>query len=123
MAKTVFKDELFNLLDQHNYGLFEKVDLVKNLLVQYQKERERPIHTPNKGKPWTDEELEIILSVAPTKENCAKFARIFKRGYGSIEQIYRWAATSDKDIVRKERDDDAFIQQIKRVAKKIGFRA
>ena len=75
----------------------------------------------NKGKPWTDEELMIILLEAPTKANCKKFAQIFKRGYGSIEQIYRWAATPKIELGNRE--NDSFVQQIKRNAKKVGFRA
>ena len=76
----------------------------------------------NKGNSWTDDELRVILSEAPTKENCLRFARAFRRGYGSIEQIYRWAATSDARI-KATRPDDAFIKQIKRVAKQLGWRA
>ena len=75
-----------------------------------------------KGKPWTDDELRVVLSDAPTKENCLKHARGFNRGYGSIEQIYRWAATSDAEI-RRKRPGDAFIAQIKRAAKQLGWRA
>jgi len=45
-----------------------------------------------------------------------RFARALRRGYGSIGQIYRWAATSDARI-KDTRPDDAFIKQIKRVAK------
>lgn len=124
MTNKVFKEKLSDLLDESvdGYGLSEKIDLVKDLLVTYQQKHENQMDTSNKGKTWTDEELEIILSAAPTRENCAKFARIFKRGYGSIEQIYRWAATTDRDVKMK-RSDDTFIQQIKRIAKKIGFRA
>ena len=48
-----------------------------------------------KGAQRTDDELRVILSDAPTKENCLKHPRAFNRGYGAIEQIYRWAATSD----------------------------
>lgn len=76
----------------------------------------------NKGESWTDDELRVILSDAPTKDNCLKHARAFGRGYGSIEQIYRWAAASDATI-RQKRPDDSFIQQIKRVAKQLGWRA
>lgn len=73
--------------------------------------------------PWTDDELRVVLSDAPTKENCLKHARGFGRGYGAIEQIYRWAATDAKRIAYKGRSDDAFIKQIKRVAKQLGCRA
>lgn len=76
-----------------------------------------------RGKPWSDDELRIVLSDAPTKENCLKHARGFGRGYGAIEQIYRWAATDDKRIAQKGRAEDTFVQQIKRVAKQLGWRA
>ena len=68
-----------------------------------------------------DEELKIVLSSAPTKYNCMKYARIFKRGYGSIEQIYRWAATTDK-MIQEKRPNDAFVKRIKKVAKELGLR-
>ena len=70
---------------------------------------------------WTDEELKIILSDAPTKENCVKYARLFKRGYGSIEQIYRWSVTTTKEMT-DERKSDSFILQVKRIAKELGIR-
>jgi hypothetical protein len=76
----------------------------------------------NKGKPWTDNELRIVLLHAPTKDNCRLLARAFKRGYGSVEQIVRWAAEDEKAVAEK-RPDDSFIQQIKRVAKEVGWRA
>ena len=75
----------------------------------------------NKRNPWTDDELKIVFQFAPTKANCLLLAKGFKRGYGSIEQIYRWAATSKKDIAQK-RPDDAFVDQIKRIAKEVGWR-
>jgi len=75
-----------------------------------------------RGKPWTDDELRVVLSDAPTKENCLKHARGFRRRYGAIEQIYRWAAATDAAVKRK-RPNDAFIAQIKRVAKQLGWRA
>ena len=37
------------------------------------------------------------------------------------EQIYRWAATSDEEVLRK-RPEDAFIKQIKKVSKEIKLR-
>lgn len=76
--------------------------------------------TENKGKPWTDDELAVVLSDAPTKDNCIKYAKAFKRGIGSIEQIYRWAMTSKKEIKQK-RGNEKFVNQIKRVSKKLGW--
>ena len=75
-----------------------------------------------KGGAWTDDELRAVLSDAPTKDNCLLHARAFNRGYGAIEQIYRWAATSDA-VIKQKRPNDAFLLQIKRVAKQLGWRA
>lgn len=123
MNRKEFKDSLFAVLNKEidNMSYNEKMNLVKNLLIDYEKENEDLRDITNKGKKWTDEELKIILSDAPTKENCVKYAKLFKRGYGSIEQIYRWSTTakSDMDDRRKE---DAFIMQIKRIVKELGLR-
>lgn len=75
-----------------------------------------------RNRPWADDELRVILNDAPTKQNCLKHAKAFGRGYGAIEQIYRWAATSDREIARR-RPNDAFIKQIKKVAKQLAWRA
>jgi hypothetical protein len=75
-----------------------------------------------KGKSWTDDELRAILSDAPTKENCRRHARAFRRGYGAIKQIYRWAATREQ-VIEEKRADDTFISQINRVVRQIGWRA
>jgi hypothetical protein len=84
-------------------------------------EKERGWDESSKLGTWTNEQLFVILSEAPTKENCLKFAQAFCRGYGAIEQIYRWAATSDADISVK-RPNDSFVAQIKSVAKQLGWR-
>lgn len=125
MTKSEFKSAVYDLLDRNIMDLpaEEKINMLKTFLIAYQIDHEEQFDTSNKRKPWTDEELEIILSQAPTKENCAHFARLFKRGYGSIEQIYRWAARSSKEIKEKERENHTFVQQIKRIVKKTGFRA
>ncbi|WP_314321327.1 hypothetical protein [Fusobacterium pseudoperiodonticum] len=123
MLKKEFKDELFYLLKNEidDMGYTAKIEYVYNLLVDFEKENEELRDLSNKGKSWTDEELKIILMDAATKSNCIKYAKIFKRGYGSIEQIYRWASTPNKDL-SEERKEDSFIKQIKKVAKEIGFR-
>lgn len=99
----------------------EKMRYIEKLLIDFEKENEDKRDTSNKGKPWTEEELKIILSDAPTSKNCMKYAKIFRRGYGSIEQIFRWAATTQKDVDKK-RPEDKFISQVKRVAKELGLR-
>ena len=59
---------------------------------------------------------------APTKRNCIKYAKIFGRGYGSIEEIYRWASTDDK-TVQEKRPNDVFMGRAKKIAKELGWRA
>ena len=63
-----------------------------------------------------------VLSDAPTKENCLRYARAFGRGYGSVEQVFRWAASSEPEIRKRGRQDDTFIRQVKRIAKQLGSR-
>lgn len=123
MKRKEFKENLFLALDNDidGFSYDEKMILVHNLLVDYEKENESLRDISNKGEKWADEELKIILSDAPTKENCVKYAKLFKRGYGSIEQIYRWAVTP-KIEMSDERKEDSFIQQIKKVAKELGIR-
>ena len=123
MKRKEFKENLFAALDNDVDGISydEKMILVHNLLVDYEKENEVKRDVTKKGEKWTDEELKIILADAPTKEKCVKDARLFKRGYGSIEQIYRWSVTPKKDMT-DERKEDSFVQQVKRVAKELGIR-
>ncbi|MFR8315995.1 hypothetical protein [Eubacterium sp.] len=123
MKRKEFKKNLYDALDNEVDGMSydEKMILIHNLLVDYEQDNEEKRDTSNKGIKWTDEELKIILSDAPTKENCVKYARIFKRGYGSIEQIYRWSVTPTKEM-SEERKNDSFILQIKRIAKELGIR-
>ena len=125
MKKSEFKQELINLFSRNVDGLSfqEKMRFIESIYIEYyaSKDNEKFRDCSKKGKSWHDEELQIILQDAPTKANCLKYAILFKRGYGSIEQIYRWAATSDEDVERK-RPDDAFIKQIKKVSKEIKLR-
>lgn len=123
MKRKIFKDELFKVLDNEvdDCTYEEKMIFVSNILVDYEKEHEQERNVSNKGNKWTDGELKIILSDAPTKGNCVKYAKLFNRGYGSIEQIYRWSTTPIKEMP-EERKNDSFIQQIKRIAKEIGLR-
>ena len=122
MKKSEFKESFRELLDNNIEDLTfeEKFSYAKKILIDY--EIEYTLHdTSNKGNKWTDYELEIILSNSGTKANCLKFAKLFKRGYGSIEQIYRWASTPISNMT-EERKNDSFILQIKKVSKKIGLR-
>ena len=75
-----------------------KLALVTQRIVKAEKQRD--FDQGKKGEPWTDEELRLVLRTAPTVDNWMLLARTFRRGYGSIEQIFRWAAersTIDKN--------------------------
>ena len=74
----------------------------------------------DKGKPWTDDELRVVLVDAPTRENAIKHARAFNRGVGAVEQIYRWALTPIGVIDRK-RAEHKFVQQVRTVSKDLGW--
>lgn len=124
MKKTEFKSQLFELfstpVDHTSYE--ERMALIEKYFVEYQIKADTQRDPSNWGQSWKDEELRVILSNAPTKSNCIKFSRIFGRGYGSIEQIYRWASTDDK-TVREKRPNDAFVAHVKQIAKEVGWRA
>lgn len=123
MKKNEYKKKILDALNEDidDIEFEEKMNFVNNIIIEFEKEKENLRDISNKGKSWQDEELKIILTDAPTKFNCLKYAKLFKRGYGSIEQIYRWATTPTKDM-SDERKKDTFIKQIKKVAKEIGFR-
>lgn len=113
------KIEFYEKLDK--MSIENKDKLIKEYL--FEKEKNESFDQSNKGKPWTDDELKVILSFAPTKENCLLLAKAFKRGYGSIEQIFRWATTDMKTINNSERKDDSFVLQVKKIYKEMGWRA
>ena len=123
MKKREYKEELYRLLEQSidDMSFEEQIRYIENLLIEFQKDNEEKRDTSSKRKKWTDEELKIILSDAATKSNCMKYAKLFHRGYGSIEEIYRWATTPQK-VVKNGRQEDAFILQIKRIVKELGLR-
>lgn len=124
MKKSEFKAELLKLFDSEieKLSFDEKILLIEKTLIEYQKKNEDKRDVSNKRKLWTDDELRLILLEAPTETNSLKFAKFFKRGYGSIEQIYRWAGETNQDV-KNSRPDDKFIKQIKKIAKEVGFRA
>ncbi len=124
MRKKEFKQAVYALLDKPVEGLdWEgKMAFVHQVLVEMDKKR-AAWDQSRKGEAWSDDELRLVLQLPPTKANILRLARAFRRGYGSIEQIYRWAATPQKIIEAKGRADDRFIQQIKRIAREVGWRA
>ncbi len=57
----------------------------------------------NKYKPYSEEELELIFSLPPTKENAKKLAKLLWRTEHGIEQQYQWAMLSDAQIDEKNK--------------------
>lgn len=123
MKKRDFKEQVYKVfdLDVDDMDYLDKINFINKILLDYQIDNENKRDTSNKGKKWTDEQLKIILSEAPSKQNCMKYAVLFKRGYGSIEQIYRWSTTQNQEL-SKRRQEDSFVQQIKKIAKELGLR-
>jgi len=121
MTKREIEKSLKEIVHGSGLEIGEVRRVFWKVVVDY--EKETGWDEGNKGQSWTDAELRVVLSDAPTQENRVKHAQAFGRGYGSIEQIYRWAATDSITIKAKGRDTDAFTQQIKRVAKELGWRA
>lgn len=125
LNKKEFKESFYQLLDNGIEDLHqsEVISYTNELLKKYEKEKFNLLwEKENYRKPWTDEELKIVLSTAPTNENILLMAKGFKRGTGSIELIYRWVSTPDKVIKAKDRDEEKFLSQLKRVAKEVGWR-
>lgn len=123
MKKKEYKDKLFELLNEGFDELTPDQVIQKTKLLLFEYEKKQSYSTENKGQPWTDEELRVVLSFPPTKENILKLAKGFKRSYGSIEQIFRWAVSTDEKIKSKGRENDSFIKQIRALYKEIGWRA
>lgn len=127
MNKKEFKKEFWDLIHEEvtsnktELDMQTKINEIKNYLVDI--EIDESYDMSNKNTKWTDEEMKIVLSFAPSKDNCLKLAKAFKRGYGSVEQIFRWSTATKEEIINKGRENDAFVQQIKRVYKEIGWKA
>ncbi|EHO18249.1 hypothetical protein HMPREF9466_02206 [Fusobacterium necrophorum subsp. funduliforme 1_1_36S] len=77
MKKNDYKERMFDLLGGNidDMGFDEKMNFVSNIIIEFEKENEHLRDTSNKGKSWKDEELKIILTDAPTKYNCLKYAK------------------------------------------------
>jgi hypothetical protein len=120
MTKRELEKAIKEAVRSSGLGIGEVRRIFAKVIVDY--ESEIGWEEDNKGQPWTDAELRVVLSDAPTKENCIKYAKAFKRGYGAIEQIYRWAATPE-NVIKEKGLDDSFRLSVKRIAKELGWRA
>ena len=122
MTKSEFRKRVLDLLAAPVDTLQddEKFALIRRTVTEF--EKEQAWDKSNTNGTWSDDELRVVLSFAPTRQNTLRLAKAFKRGYGSIELIYRWAGQSERRIA-DERADDAFIQRIKRIRKELGWRS
>ena len=68
--------------------------------------------------PYFDDEIDLILSFSPSKENCEVLARNLKRSLYAIDMIFRIASTPLIDIKNHYRSDDPFLRQVKKIARK-----
>ena|SRR5919109_4994583 len=83
----------------------------------------RRVYVPEKrGQAYTDDEIRLILSCAPTRANAERLAPALQRTPGAIAQIYRWAGQSDARIA-SGRGRNTFIRQIQRIRKELGWLA
>lgn len=122
MKKSDVKARLEEILGSSVDGLSntEKYHFIRRVVADH--EATSSFDQSNSRKPWSDEELFMILSTPATKENTVRLAKAFKRGCGSIEQIFRWAGQSEKRI-QEARAEDSFVQQIKRIRSQLGWRS
>lgn len=78
---------------------------------------ERP---PQRGKPYSDGDLRLVLNAAPTVRNAVALSVMLGRSPDAIELIWKWASTPDKEV-RRKRPHNRFVAQVKRVAKEVGW--
>lgn len=71
MKKSEFKNSFIELLSNNidNLNYDEKIHFIKKILTEYEIEKDKTDRTPvNKGQPWNDHQLELILSLPATKK-------------------------------------------------------
>ena len=78
MDKKEFKDNIKNLLDSYveEVDWDEKIAIIRQSILEL--EWQLGFGESNKGRPWSDDELRLILRTAPTKENFMRLARTFR---------------------------------------------
>jgi len=73
--------------------------------------------------PYTDEEIELILTKLPTPKNCVILGRVLKRSKGAIRQVFEKAYMSHADVKKLKLEDNKRVskynEQIQQVAKKL----
>lgn len=120
ISQNEFKQDIKRSLEKYiiNSSWTDKLSLVEKEL--YKIDSDLNVEPKNKRKPWSDDELRLVLSMAPNRSSVMILAKALGRGHGSIEQIYRWAGQSKETIIT-ERSNNAFVQQIVRIRKEIGW--
>ncbi|HET8888748.1 MAG TPA: hypothetical protein VFQ41_07585 [Candidatus Angelobacter sp.] len=120
MPSTAVKKAFLGILSENKHlGTAELRRQYSNAFLQFQEEHD-DWSTEDKGKPWSDDELRVVLSDAPTTDNALKHARAFKRGIGGVKQIYRWAL-QPVEVIDEKRPDHKFVQQVRRISKELGW--
>jgi hypothetical protein len=73
-----------------------------------------------KGQEYSDAELALILSIAPTKRNAKRLADAFDRTPKAIEWIWSLASRTGKKV-RSNWPSNKFVQQVRIAAKSAGW--
>lgn len=72
------------------------------------------------AQKWTDEDVQMVLSNAPTKANAEMLSSVMGRTIGSIEMVFRWAQQTHS-TVNSQPKRQTFARRIKRLAKGMGW--
>ena len=75
----------------------------------------------NSKRPYSDEDLIVILSDAPTRANVTKHAARFQRTERAIFIVYRRALLPAKTVAKSKWNQNSFANQIRRVKKQLGW--
>ena len=78
---------------------------------------------PKAGKHYTQEEINLILSLPPTHTNINNLAAALGRNHDAIEMIYikAYSHTLLKDSIKDARGENTIIMQIARAKKELGM--
>lgn len=71
---------------------------------------------PKKGKPYSQKDIDLILSLVPNKTNLVNLAAALGRGIGAIGMIYQ-IAYSGKLLKQNIQDDDPGNDVFDKIAK------
>jgi hypothetical protein len=85
------------------------------------KSKQTDWETFNAGKPWTDEDVEIVLRQAPTSENCRVMGRLLGRSYSAIHWIYQLSPCSKEELKDCNQWANIFVRRVYQVSRKISL--